>query len=457
MAKPNEMTDQSGLVEPIPDSRGDDMAKPNEMTDQLGLVEPIPGKGFLAWFSRQQPAQDGFSLEVFRGNVHLGSILSNEISGDIKRRYDRLGIRGSDMILRINLGSRMMMISGQLPTGDRHFTCEYEMTLKLRVSHPDAFALHYHQQSDPIALAKAAIRGAIHKYAQRTPHNDINELDLCYQAETALELRSNLDIGVAVTSAYVTTLKPDPMYAEISNLTKQKTITDLEDTFAQAHETQTNIHRHGEEEEQNKHELRQDFIKAVAEETIRATISEIRSLREDDVPLEQILKKHMGTIDFLPISPKPEAKSLSPGPEMKRLNQGPTRNVKETGQPLFQQVSDTGSHPGTVSEQTNTIIHSTHMGVTLMPTTLSETQRRKLGLGVNSVFIVQMTDQDGPAERADLLPGDYLIEINDEPVQDAQSMTKIFEESVNEGNSCVTLRVLRGKQPLDLEVEIEKS
>src|SRR5438876_494395 len=98
---------------------GEDMAKPNEMTDQLGLVDRIPGRGFLAWFSRQQPAQDGFSLEVFRGNVHIGSILSNEISGDIKRRYDRLGIRDGDMILRVNLGSRMMNINGLLSTGDQ--------------------------------------------------------------------------------------------------------------------------------------------------------------------------------------------------------------------------------------------------------------------------------------------------------------------------------------------------
>ncbi len=440
--------------------RGDDMTKSNEMTDQLGLVERVSGRGFLAWFSRQQPAQDGFSLEVFRGNVHLGSILSNEISGDIKRRCDRLGIRDGDMILRINLGSRIMTVGGQLSTGDqgeRHFTREYEMTIKLKVSHPDTFALHYHQQSDPVALAKAAIQGAIHKYAQRTLHDDISEFGLCYQAENALELRSNRDIGISVTSAYVTTLKPDPTYTQISDMKKRETITVLEDTFAQTRETQTNRHRHGEEEEENKHKIRQDYIKAVAEEAIRATTSDIRSRRDDDVPLERILEKHMGTIDFLPISPKPEAKSLPPGQEMKRLNQGPTENEKETGLLPDQPEADARSHPGTVSQQTSMIIHSTHMGVTLMPTTLSETQRKKLGLGLNTVFVVQMTDQDGPADRAELLPGDYLIEIDDEPLQDAQSMTKILEKSVNEGNSFVTVRVLRGKQPIDLEVEIEKS
>lgn len=436
------------------------MAKPNEMTEQLGLVDRISGRGFLAWFSRQQQAQDGFSLEVFRGNVHIGSILSNEISGDIKKRYDRLGIRDGDMILRVNLGSRMMNINGLLPTGDqgdRHFIREYEMVLKFRVSHPDKFALHYHQLSDPIALAKSAIQGAILKYAQRTQHDDINEFGLCYQAENALELRSNRDIGVSVTSAYVTSLKSDPMYIQISDMKKQATITVLEDTFTQTRQLQTNQHRRGEEEEENKHQIRQEYIKAIAEETIRATISEIRSLREDDVPLEQILNKHMSSIDFLPISTKSEAKSLPPAQEMKRLDQGHTRSVKETNTPSTQPISNTGSHPGTVSQQTNMIIHNTHMGVTLMPTTLSETQRKKLGLGVNTVFIVQMTDQDGPAERAELLPGDYLIEINDKPIQDALSMTEVLESSVNKGSRSVIIRVLRGKQLIDLEVEIEKS
>src|SRR5260370_31254649 len=106
----------------------------NEMTDELQLVQSATVKGFLGLFGRNLSVAEGFSLEVFRGDSHLGSIISNdiEVAGDVKRRCERLGARGGDTILRVNLGPRTLNLSGKLYTEDG-YTRAYEIVLELRV------------------------------------------------------------------------------------------------------------------------------------------------------------------------------------------------------------------------------------------------------------------------------------------------------------------------------------
>ena len=130
------------------------------MTDELQLVQSATVKGFLVLFGRSLSVAEGFSLEVFRGDTYLGSIISRDIkaAGDVKKRCERLGAHGGDTILRVNLGPRMLTLDGKLYTQDG-CTRAYEIMLELHVSNPFLFAQCYRQESDPVMLAKAAIEG----------------------------------------------------------------------------------------------------------------------------------------------------------------------------------------------------------------------------------------------------------------------------------------------------------
>src|SRR5260221_4810712 len=119
----------------------------NLMTDELGLVQVEFAKGVFGLFGRRVSFADGFSLEVFRGQRHLGSILSKDIAiaNDFKKSYEQMGISGGDTILRISLGSRILSINGKLYTKDGYIR-DYDAVLELQVSNPVLFAQLYQQQ-----------------------------------------------------------------------------------------------------------------------------------------------------------------------------------------------------------------------------------------------------------------------------------------------------------------------
>ena len=87
-----------------------------------------------------------------------------------------------------------------------------------------------------------------------------------------------------------------------------------------------------------------------------------------------------------------------------------------------------------------------YLGVGLQPVALPKTQSGDAGLLVISL------DAEGPAEQAGVLIGDILLAVNGQPVQDLQSVYGHLIDSP-EGQS-VSLRLLRGGQPLELAVTL---
>jgi len=204
----------------------------NEMTDKLQLIQSATIKGFLGLFGRSLSVAEGFSLEVFRGDTHLGSIISNDIkvAGDVKKRCERLGARDGDTILRVNLGPRMLTMGGKLYTQDG-YTRAYEIMLELHISHPALFAQCYRQQSDPVMLAKTAIEGEFQKYAERNKHDAMDVAKLRLDAEQTLNIASNQRFGLSVTRAHKSYLWLDPKHAQKLEAWRQA---DVEQTKLQA-------------------------------------------------------------------------------------------------------------------------------------------------------------------------------------------------------------------------------
>src|SRR5437764_15368308 len=122
----------------------------NTMTDELRLVQMEDAKSVFGLFGRMISFEDGFSLEVFRDGMHLGSVRSKDvaITNDIQTSFERMSIRDGDILLRVNLGSRILTIKGDLLTQDG-YTQGYEIVLEIMVNDPTQFAMHYVQQNDP--------------------------------------------------------------------------------------------------------------------------------------------------------------------------------------------------------------------------------------------------------------------------------------------------------------------
>src|SRR2546422_420965 len=113
----------------------------NTETDRLQLLEIVPVRGILGIFGRTISVADGFSIEVFRGEQHLGSILSKDIAlaSAVKRNVEKLGVRPNDTLYRISLGTKLLTLSGTFKTADG-FETSYRVVLEISVVNPKQFA-----------------------------------------------------------------------------------------------------------------------------------------------------------------------------------------------------------------------------------------------------------------------------------------------------------------------------
>jgi len=479
---------------------------PNSMTDGLGLVQSATVKGFLGLFGRTLSVADGFSLEVFREDSHLGSIMSNDIkvASDVKKRCERLGARDGDTILRINLGPRMLTMTGKLYTHDGYARA-YEIVVQVQVNHPPRFAQRYRQQSDPIKMAKEAVEGEFQKYAERNTHDSMDQANLRYLAEHALDIASNQEIGVVVIRAHKSLLWLDPKYARELELRQQARVNQTElETTAQVETTRVNTttevkklqtsreaelqelqdsyeqrqlsqtsefvrieeakqrdFERLEEEKQQAHLRQQALFGTTAKEIMEALGVRIREEIDMGRPLSEIFNDYPQLIDiFLP--PGSGSRSL-PGTEPKSLAGATGRdtgnsqetideldtasrfNVKSSGQ------RESEIQPGTVREKMGSSIHSTQLGVTLLPKKLSMEQQKNVDLEYDTAFVVWEIDADSPACKANLQEFDTLIAINGESLRDERVVTDLFSRM--EPGALIKLQILRGERLLEVSVD----
>jgi PDZ domain len=188
------------------------MALTNVQTDQLDIVRIEEAKGLFRLFSRTLSSSDGFCLVVFRKESYIGSISSEGVvtESDLRRKYDRIGVRDGDSILRINMGPRPMTISERLTTQDG-YTRAYKLEIEIHVSDARNFAQRYRQASDPINMARLAIEGALQRCATRNIHDELSEEMLLNCTLQALTSGSNRSFGLGVTAAHKITLWMDPI------------------------------------------------------------------------------------------------------------------------------------------------------------------------------------------------------------------------------------------------------
>jgi hypothetical protein len=186
--------------------------KRNPLTDALKLVQIDTVSSFWHIFRKTISFEDGFSLELFRGGIHLGSILSSQVRLPVQmmQRFEALNAKGGDTLYRINLGPRIQVVQGKVQTMDS-YTREYEVSVELQVSNTSQFIELYRQGADPVNMVIRSIRSVIQEYADRTNHEDMYAVNIQAKAENAFDREvSNLRAGICINRAYEPLLKADP-------------------------------------------------------------------------------------------------------------------------------------------------------------------------------------------------------------------------------------------------------
>jgi len=196
--------------------------KENQKTDALKLVWIDTVYSF--WRSAQTiSSEDGFGLELFRGGIHLGSILSSQVSlhPQMKQRFQELNARKGDTCYRVNLGPRIQFIQGTLQTMDG-YNREYSVIIELQVIDPLQFITLYRQGADPVNLVILNIESIIQEYAERTNHDQMIPTNIQSKAELAFASKPDCCIaGIQINRAYQPSLRGDPLIQEQVNLERE--------------------------------------------------------------------------------------------------------------------------------------------------------------------------------------------------------------------------------------------
>lgn len=185
----------------------------NEQTDALGLVVvDILNTGL---FGTRVVAAHGFSKEVFRQGLHIGSVRAPEdlnlLTPDHNPSVHELKVNAQITLVTVNMGLRILDIRGSFHTRDGHAPT-YDVQLEIRINNPLLFAQHYLRHSDPVALVKSAIIQEFNEYALRTFHENLSQTKLRYDA---LSHTQNKHAGVLVTQIYRSNIYAD---AEVAHL-----------------------------------------------------------------------------------------------------------------------------------------------------------------------------------------------------------------------------------------------
>ena len=96
--------------------------------------------------------------------------------------------------------------------------------------------------------------------------------------------------------------------------------------------------------------------------------------------------------------------------------------------------------------------YNARIGAWLVYTSLSDRQRQAWKVSNQTAFMVYMLDVDGIAEQGFMTTGDMIIEIDRQPMQSAKVLVNTLDAS--KSGASLSVRVLRGGQPFDLDLEI---
>ncbi len=238
----------------------------NQVTDRYRLVQMEIVKA-LPVFGRTISSVDNYSLEVFRGDMHLGSVgpRSPQPASKTKRNPVRMKVNHGDIIYRVNILPHSVPIVGSFTALD-NFVRIYDVTLDLVVSDPVLFVQGYRLGKDPVKLAIEVFTSAFQKYAAKTEHD---KLKILRPPDDTWNNSLSADTGMKVAQISQSTFRDDPVRLQMAAMQQdagkdQLAISikaenqRLEDNFQRIRDSNRRFHERRELETQRKFEREEE-------------------------------------------------------------------------------------------------------------------------------------------------------------------------------------------------------
>lgn len=190
----------------------------NQVTDRFGIVQTEIVKA-IPVLGRTITAVNGYSIEVFRSDVHIGSVHTRETreTNNTDPEYLRMKVSNGDTIFKVSLVPRTVPVAGNLTTKDR-FIRPYDVAIDLVVCNPVLFVHGYRLGKDPMNLAIERFKSGFQKYASNT------ESDKLYNFKRPLDTWNN-DLceytGIKLIQISRWNLGDDPKREELSAIQQE--------------------------------------------------------------------------------------------------------------------------------------------------------------------------------------------------------------------------------------------
>ncbi|HLX41158.1 MAG TPA: PDZ domain-containing protein [Ktedonobacteraceae bacterium] len=435
----------------------------NIETDKLELVQPISARDVSGLFKRTLSSKDGFCIEVFRGERHLGSIISKDESlvGNPLKSFESLGVRRDDALYRVSLGGKLFTLEGIFTTSD-NLHPGYKAVIELAVTNSSQFIMRYRQQDDPERIALAALEGELRRYASLRFYNRLKSDELGYRIEHTLNVGSNKTIGLDVVCVHDVVILADPheqkkraviQEEEIKRMgvvegLKTDTIKNEFERGERQKDDEENWHREQRDAEQKRLKVRLDGLADILMIDER---NRIRDLLDADYTQQQITQMHPEFGMAFPALPSSNSVAYIDRQErLKLASKGDQRPLND--EPLDGQVDVDRVSPHGTARQKIEALSLHHLGFTLLPITPTRRQRESAALAEDGqAFLITLIDDAGIADAAGLSIGDIVVGVNEEIVSDAEMLVDALKLRDHAGQ--IALRVLRGRQLISLTLD----
>jgi hypothetical protein len=243
----------------------------NQMTDRFGLIQTEIVKA-TPLFGRTISAMNGYSLEVFHGQIPIGSVRTrgSVSASNTGRESEKMRVNNGDIIYKVNIVRVPIPIVGSFMTRDKYVRI-YDITVDLVVSNPVLFVQGYQLGKDPIKLAIEKIKSSLQDYASRTEHDKLVGFN---RPRDVWNNDLHVDIGMMVMQISWHDLREDPKRDEAASIqrdaeNKKKSITTqdeiqkLADTFERERDTLKRERERGEKRKQNEFEREEEMLRHV--------------------------------------------------------------------------------------------------------------------------------------------------------------------------------------------------
>ncbi len=273
----------------------------NQVTDRFRLVQMELVKA-VPVFGRTVAAIENYSLEVFRGEFHFGSVRIHKsgIVSNEEREYAKMKVYNGDVIYRVSLVSQPLSISGHITTEDKYVRI-YDITFDSVVSDSVAFVRGYRQGRDPVNITIGMFKTSLQKYASLSEHDKLIPLK---RVNDEWNNRLYANTGMKVTQISQWSFRDDPKRAEMFSIlqeaekdkvsvTTQAEIQKLRDRLERERDAEQRAFEREQEMLQHMHDLHSRLRETAAREVTDILQERIRDTFERGASINEVAEDSM--------------------------------------------------------------------------------------------------------------------------------------------------------------------